>query len=320
MKRLRRDRRDRVRQLRVFCEVARLSSITRAAERLGLTQPAVSIQLRELEYEVGAELLERAEASVMLSAAGERLYALAEPLVRGVDALFDDFSRSLESEGGESVRLAASSAGTSFVLPRYLGRFHKQHPDTVVRVDTVTFHDGLERLLDEKVDFMVSLRDPYPQERVEYHEVCAYGLVVITPLDHPLAGRDSVSAREVRAYPSVVAPTATYSLRFGETFVQALGITENAVVEVGGWALLKRYVEAGIGISVIPSLCVTEADQLSVAKLDADFRPGSFGVFLLRDRPLTPRARDLFRVLLPNAPPAGCQASKPLMFGPAPDA
>ena len=301
MRRLSRDKRDRVRQLRVFCEVARLESFTRAADRLGLTQPAVSIQVRELEYEIGAELVERDAASATLSAAGERLYALAEPLVRGVDALFYDLPGCLEAEGGGRVRLAATSAGTSFVLPRYLKRFHDRHPDTAVRVDTVAFRDGLERLLDEKVDLMLGTQDQCPRDRVEYYEICTYRAVLITPLDHPLAGRGSVSLREVSAYRSVVATAETYGLRSGKTLVQELDITENAVVEVGGWVLLKRYVEAGIGISVIPSLCVTESDRLSVAQLETDFRPRSYGVFMLRDRPLASPARDLLRVLLPDA-------------------
>ena len=295
------DKRDWIRQLRVFCEVARLSSITRAAERLDLTQPAVSIQVRELERELGAVLLERHVGGVALSAAGERLYAFAAPLVRGVDALFGESLDRFEAEGEGPVRLAATSAVADFVLPRYLKRFHDQHPDTAVRLDTVTFADGLERLLDEKVDLMLGIHDPYPRERVQYYEFGTYGLVLITPLDHPLAGRESVSAQDVRAYRSVVAPAGTYSVRSGETAASVFGLEDNAVVEVGGWALIKRYVESGIGISLILSLCVTETDRLSVTPLDAYFPQRSYGVFVLRDRLLTPRARRMFSVLLPDA-------------------
>lgn len=301
MRRRIRDKRDRIRQLRVFCEVARLSSVTRAAERLDLTQPAVSIQVRELERELEAVLLERDAMGVTLSAAGECLYALAAPLVRGVDGLYGGSHHRFDAESGGRVRLAATSAVADFVLPRYLKRFHDHHPDAAVRLDTATFSEGLERLLDEKVDLMLGIHDPYPQERVEYHELGTYGLVLITPLDHPLAGRESVSPQDVRAYRSVVAPADTYSLRSGETAVSAFGIEDNAVVEVGGWALIKRYVEAGIGISVIPSLCVTASDRLSVTPLDAYFPPRNYGVFVLHDRVLTPQARRMFSVLLPDA-------------------
>ena len=325
MRRHIRDKRDWVRQLRVFCEVARLSSFTRAAERLDLTQPAVSIQVRTLEHRLGAALIERDAEGVTLSAAGERLYALAAPLVRGVDVLFGESRHRFDAESEGRVRVAATSAVAAYVLPRYLKRFHDGHPDTAVRLDTVTFPDGLERLLEEKVDLMLGLHDPYPRERVEYYELGTYGLVLITPLDHPLAGHESVSPQDVRAYRSVVAPPDTYSLRSGETAAATFGIEDNAVVEVGGWAQIKRYVEAGIGISVIPSLCVTETDRLSVTPLDAYFPPRSYGVFVLRDRLLTWHARQMFSVLLPNAiepplPPAGRDTSQPVTIGPGSDA
>ena len=80
-----RDKRQRVRQLRAFCLSVQLGSIRLAAERLELTQPAVSLQLRNLEYECAAVLLERSSTGVSPTPAGEHLYALAEPLVRGVD-------------------------------------------------------------------------------------------------------------------------------------------------------------------------------------------------------------------------------------------
>ena len=88
MRRRIQSKRDRVRQLRAFCETVRLGSVTAAAEHLGLTQPAVSLSVRELELELGAELFERGRAGVAVTLAGERLHALAEPLVRGVDAVF----------------------------------------------------------------------------------------------------------------------------------------------------------------------------------------------------------------------------------------
>lgn len=296
------DKRDRLRQLRIFCETARLRSLTRAAERLGLTQPAVSLQVRELEYESQAVLLERDAAGVALTEAGERLYALAAPLVQGMDALFGDVRATLDAGPAQWVHIAASSTGSAFVLPGCIARFRERHPDEAVRVDTVwRFENRLGRLLDEQVDLVLSVREPYPQDTLLYHELCTYGLVLITPLDHPLAGRASVSPREARAHRSVVPAPGTVSGASVETALREFGIDVNASVEVGGWGMLKRYVEAGIGISIVPNLCVNAADQLSVIPLDAHVPARSYGVFALRDRHLTPAARRFLKVLVPNA-------------------
>ena len=309
MRRRVRDKRDRVRQLRVFLEVLRRRNLSRAAERLGLTQPGVSIQLRELEHEYGAILFEREATGVSPTPAGERLHALAGPLVQGVDALFDDPRRCLDAVRGGQVRLAASGGGVAFVLPRHVKRFHDQHPDITVRLDTVSHREGLERLLEEKVDLALGIDDPYPSEKVVYQELCVSRLVLITPLGHPLAGRAMVSAQEASGWPAVVPSAGTYSRRFGETAAERLGVEINAVLEVRGWGLVKRYVEAGIGISVVPDLCVSESDRLAIVAMDLPFPARSYGVFALRDRHLTAPARRFLNVLIPNAsepsPPRG---------------
>ena len=77
-------KRDRLRQLRVFCHAARMESISRAAERLGLSQPAVSLQVRELEHEVEAMLFDRSGPRIALTSAGERLFRLANPMVEAM--------------------------------------------------------------------------------------------------------------------------------------------------------------------------------------------------------------------------------------------
>ena len=300
-----RDKRDRVRQLRVFCTAARMGSLTRAARHLGLTQPAVSFQLRDLESDLGAELFERGPAGVTLTPAGAQLDALARPLVGAVDALFDDFMRAVDEMTPARVRLAVSSIGATFVLPRYTKLFHDRHPDVAVRLDTVSFDEGCRRLLDEKVDFAFGTRDLDPdRERLRYHELLTYEGVLITARDHPLAGRASVSPSEAGTWRAVVPPIGTDSRQFGERVAESLGIKVDVAVEVGGWGMLKRYVEAGIGISVVPDLCLNEADRLAVVALDADFPRYSFGVFALRDRRLTPHARHFLEVLIENAPAA----------------
>ena len=212
-----RDKRDRVRQLKVFCAVARLGGVTRASEDLELSQPAVSLQLREIEHELGAELFERHASGMALTPAGERLEALAGPLVDTVDALFGDLRRILDETESASLRIASSSAGITFVLPRYMGRFRERHPDVMVRLETVPIGELRGRLIEEKVDLMFGPRDLADDERLCYRELLTYKRVLITALDHPLAGYASVSPREAGAYPAIVPPAGTYSRRFGDS-------------------------------------------------------------------------------------------------------
>jgi len=198
-------KRDRLRQLRAFCTAARLRSLSAAAEHLGLTQPAVSLQVRELEHELGAVLLDRARAGVTASAAGERLYAHAAPLVGAVDAVFDDLHASIDdADAAPQVRLGASGMCAAFLLPPYLARFRERHRAVALRLETVPVDEGLALLRDEAVDFVVASAVPDAGEAVDYHALLASRLVLIVPLGHPLAARERVAAHEAAAYRFVV--------------------------------------------------------------------------------------------------------------------
>ena len=299
-----RDKRHRVRQLRAFCLTAQLGSVTRAAERLGLTQPAVSLQIRELEHECVAVLLERGHTGVSLTPAGEQLYALAEPLVRGVDRIFDDVRLTLDRlvRFPSPIRIAATTAGAAFVLPQYTQCFLERYPEYSVHVRTMLHHEVAQCLVDDEVDLALGIKGSYPGDELVYHELLGYRLVLIAPVDHPLAGRASVSPHEVKAHGAVVPPDNQYGREAGRIVARLCGAEVNVLVEVGGWGVLKRYVEAGFGIAIVPSLCLSATDRLSVIDIEVDTPALSYGVFWHRDRQLTPATWRFLRLLIPDAP------------------
>ena len=300
--RLFRDKRDRVRQLRIFCEVVRAGSISGASERLGLTQPAVSLQVRDLEHDLGATLLERRSTGVQATPAGRQLFALTEPLVQGVDGIFENLPHSLEqAHAGGGVRVAVSHAGAAFVLPRFVRQFRDRHPDTRVDLVIVQQREALKLLLDGSADLVCGPKESYP-DALHYEELLTYGLVLITPPDHPLAGRGRVSPAEAAPYGAIVPASGTFSRQFGESTARANGVDVNRRIEVGGWSEVKRYVETGLGISVIPSLCLKPNDRLAVAELDLELPRYSYGTFVQRNQLLAPNARAFFELLAPNAP------------------
>ena len=284
-------KRDRLRQLRTFCHAARYRSFAKAAVQLGISPPAVSSQVRELEYELEARLFERNAASISLTAAGETLYAITEPLVQGMDALSDTVHREsiTESVSGR-IELAATMVATSFVLPSCIKRFRERYPKVRVRVRNCPFREGVRLLLDHEVEFMVGAKDVYPRKSVEYHQLLSYEMVLITPLDHPLAGRSTVLPEEAVEWPVIVPPPGIYTKEFEETIAERSGAERNVVIEVGGWERIKRYVERGFGISMVPGICVSPTDGLPVISL-GDYSPSaSFGLFTRRGSILDPLA------------------------------
>ncbi len=294
-------KRDRLRQLRAFCQAAELESITRAAEHLAISQPAVSLQVRELEHEVEALLFDRIGPRVTLTPAGERLYRLAMPLVESMERLFDTFTRNLEEPMSGEVRVAAGSIAIASVLPPYLKRFRDEHPGVRVLVTSSLVKPGLELLSTREVDFVIGVEEP-ETERFSYHPVFSYDLVLITPEEHPLAGRESVDIGEAAGYPAVVPPAGTYNRQFADSVAGRFGVKLKVAVEARGWGVIKRCVEDGLGISVVPSLCLAEKDRVWVIPFDRYAENRSYGVFTPRGHPLSQPALRLVRTMAPDFP------------------
>ena len=295
-------KRDRLRQLRAFCNAARLSSITQAADALGVSQPSVSLHVRELENELDTPLFDRTGPGVVLTSEGTRLYELAEPLVQGMDQLSVALMDRSDNAVPDRLKLAASVVGASFVLPSYVRRFRELYPEIRLGIRNCLLHDGLKLLLNDEVEFTLGVKDPYPEDSLEYRQLLAYEIVLITSLNHPLAGRESVTPKEASAWPAIVPAAGTYSRQFGETAAHQFGVDIHAVIQAPGWGVIKRYVECGLGISIVPSLCITETDRLAIVPLREYFPTRSYGVFTRRGKYLTPSARRMLRLMIPEFP------------------
>ena len=295
-------KRDRLRQLRAFCHAARLGSFARAADRLDVSPTSVSLHVRELESELEALLFDRGGSGISLTRAGERLLKLAQPLVQDMDELSVDLVERLEDTIPDRLHLAASVVGAACVLPPYVRRFREMYPGIRLQVRNCPLREGLDLLLDDKVAFVLGVKDPYPEDTLTYHHVVAYDIVLITSLDHPLAGRERVSPQEAGAWPAIVPAAGTYSRQFGETAARQFGIDVKAVIEVGGWGAIKRYVENGLGISLVPSISITETDRLAVIPLKEYFPNRSYGVFTRRGKYMTLSARRFLRLMVPDFP------------------
>ena len=298
--RLRDDRRDRLKQLRAFCHTARLGSITKAAERVFSSQPSVSLQVRALEEDLNVGLFERSGPRIALTLAGRKLYALAAPLVEDIDRLPDTFAEQHDGTTGE-LRLAAGETAAAFVLPRYLAQFQAQHPTVPANVRTGTGRQCLSWLRSYDVDLVFAAMDLQPAD-VEFHPVLSANYLLITSEDHPLSGRDSVTPEEVCAYPLIAHTRGTYIRQLGDMFLRQQGIAADIVIAVDGWEVIKEYVEAGLGIAVVPDLCVADRDRVSRVPFNDYLPPRRYGAITRRDRILPLAVQHFVNTMNPANP------------------
>ena len=136
---------NRLQQLKGFCAVVETRSVSRAADRLRLSQPTVSLQIQSLERDLRASLFERRGPKIEITFEGELLYELARPLVEGLTGLDENFeSRRNNVEQGR-LAIAAGESTIHYVLPRAVKQFSAEHPGIVLTLNNVTGQQGLQQ-------------------------------------------------------------------------------------------------------------------------------------------------------------------------------
>lgn len=294
---------DRLKQLRAFCQAARLGSISQAAELVQSSQPAVSLQVRTLEEELGALLFERRGPRISLTRVGESLYKLAMPLVEGMDRIPNTFAEQHHGVVPDVLRIGAGQTSAGYLLPKYLKQFRERYPETRIQIRTGTGRQRLSWLRAYELDVVVAAMDVPPQD-VDFHPIHASGPVLITSATHPLAGRDTASIKEVAAYPFVGHTSTQYVRRVAEMILRMHGVAPDVAVEVDGWGVITNYVAAGVGISFVPDLCLVEHDHLWKISFKDHFPLRTYGAVTRRDKLITLAAGRFLRIMVPDLPEA----------------
>jgi len=286
----------RIKQMRAFCEVVRSGSVTQAAQNLFLSQPSVTLQIQALERELSVTLFERRGPVLKLTPDGEALYGLAEPLVKGVDSLQENFA-ALHGrlESGE-LNIGAGESTILYVLPQAVRRFVTSYPGIHTKLHNVTGRDGLKMLRADEIDFAVGSMLEVPDD-ILYEPVAMFDPVLIVPLDHPLAAYDEVTLEAVSQYGMILPPRHLSTWNVVKYVFQQHNLTFKVTLEAGGWEVIKKYVELGLGISIVTDICLTGSERLKRIPLKQYFPQRGYGLVLRKGKFLSPQARRFVEIL-----------------------
>jgi DNA-binding transcriptional LysR family regulator len=248
-------------QLETFLEVTRLLSFSRAAEKRFCTQPAISSQIRSLEEEVGAQLLDRSGGKVSVTASGKLFQKFAEEILDARKTMLTAVVETERVPRGEIV-VGANEGTCLHILPEVFAEFKKQYPDVAVGIQRSDYAKILESVIDNSVDFgVVSL--PVTDARLTVVLIHRDELVIITPPQHPLARMKSATIAEAAKFPLVV-PKAGHTRDALENLFYERKLKPRYAMELDSSELLKRFVAADAGVGFIARSNVLE-DMLANA-------------------------------------------------------
>jgi len=290
---------NRLRQLRAFCTAAQTGNISRAAERLFSSQPAVSQVIKSLEADLGVLLFERRGPRIQLTDDGRALFDIALPLLEDFDNLPATFAERLGEVTAGTLDIAAGESTILYLLPDFVKRFTSEYPQVELHLHNVTGRDGLAMLRNGEVDLAVGSMIDIPHD-IRYVPTFSYDPMLITALDHPLAGRQQVTLDEVSECGLILPPRHLSTWHIVDLVFHQHGLDYKVVLEAGGWEIIKRYVALGMGVSIVTSICLTGEEPLAVIPLTEYFPRRSYGIVLRHNKQLSPQARRFVQILDPD--------------------
>lgn len=284
-------------QLRAFVAVYQLRKLSAAAERLCITQSAVSVQIRQMEDGLGARLFDRTTRSLQPTQAAQEVLLVAERILRDLDALGAGLQDLTGLRRGR-VCVAITPTLAEILLPPVLRKFSALSPEIRVVIDDCAPDQFVPRILGEQVDFGIGTPERAGAD-VDTAMLVRDHLSLVCTRDHPLAGRAQVRWSDLDGLPiSTVRPG--YGIRpLIELSAARAGITLNVVNEVAFLSTALWLTGCGQGAAIMPAAYVTYArDPGLVARvLTAPRVSRDISVVTQRGRSLSPAARRFIEVL-----------------------
>lgn len=289
-----------LRQLKCFLAVARLQHVTRAAEELGLTQPALSRSISDLEQDLNVKLFDRVGRGIVITGAGRQLVEHANHIFRTVEQARDAVVAEGNTPQGMVAIGAPPSVGNIF-FSTLIERYRTLYPDVIVRVVTGMTHTLVEWLRSGAIDLgVISIPPEFPQSlnlrNLECTPIAREDMYVFAPRS-AISLPEDMEIEELAPHPLVLKDPSNMARQAIELAARLRGVKLNVVVEVENQIVLRTLVDRGMGFGVVPgSALVDDIHRFRIAHL----KGVSLDRLLARasGRPSTPAVSELNRLSL----------------------
>jgi DNA-binding transcriptional LysR family regulator len=248
-----------LRQLQCFAAVARNRSFTRAADELHLTQPAVSMQVRQLEQQTGVTVTEQLGKQIHLTEAGEEVYRYARSILQQV-AEMDDVLTRLKGLAGGKLKIAAISSANYFA-PRLLGVFLQRFPKVDVSINVTNQTAVLRQVGENEVD-MAIMGQPPRDSNLDAIPFMENPLVIVAPAGHRLAARRSIPLEELEKETFLIREPGSGTRGAMQRFFREHKLRLNTGMEMGSLSAIKQSVQADLGLGLVPRGAIEAELQL----------------------------------------------------------
>lgn len=251
-----------INQLQAFAAVARLGSFAEASELIHLSQPALSIAIKNLESSLGGKLFDRTTRSVALTPEGKAFYPVVKRLLSDWDQSLEDVRNHFTLRKGK-LDIAAMPTFTNSMLPRALADFHDQYPEIHIGIHDVTAEYVVDLVREGRCELGITF-NPGDTPDLNFYPLFRDRFMAILPKDHPLLKKSQLRWKDLQhyAYIALQRPASTRHLIDKALAEKKLALTP--AFEAHQLVSIGRMVSAGLGVSVVPTMSTAQMQEMGL--------------------------------------------------------
>ncbi|HEY3439683.1 MAG TPA: LysR family transcriptional regulator [Paludibaculum sp.] len=289
-----------LKHLEAFAVVARLCSFTRAASQLNISQPALTVQIRQLEETLTVRLLDRNTRSVKLTPAGEELAPVVERLLADISSIVSS-AKALSGKVAGIVKVAALPSIAATLLPRIIVAFRKQYPEINVSVRDTAAEQVAAMVLSEEVDLGLGIGEPSHPE-LAFSPLFQDRMCLVLPTGSPLLENRVIRLNHLTTHPLILPAKGSSVRLLVDNAFAALGLRVAPAYEVTLMSTAAGMVRSGLGAAILPSasLDMGELAGLRQRQLREPALVREIGVLRRSGRALSPAAEGFLEAVSRN--------------------
>ncbi|MBQ0783212.1 MAG: LysR family transcriptional regulator [Amphritea sp.] len=286
-----------LKQLRAFVAVARTQSFTEACAQVHLSQPALSITIKNLEEEAGGALFSRTTRAIALTPEGEEFYPVAQKIIHDYDAALDDLTQRFALNRGRVV-LAAMPSFASSLLPSIISDYRSLYPNVSMTVNDVIAEDVVDMVRNGQVEVGITF-DPGRFDDLSFTPLFDDRFVAVIYPDHPLAQQETVAWQALLDNDFIALQRPSSIRLLIEAKLRQLGLQVSPEFETHQLATIGRMVATELGVSAVPSLCIQQMRELGAIcrELDTPVMSRPVGILTRKRYPLSKAAVSLVDII-----------------------
>ena len=290
-----------IRELISVYHVARLRSVSKAAEYLEIGQPTVTTHLQKIEKEFGILLFDRIKRPIQLTSDGITFYDLCKPVVEGIAEGIETLKMQMDfPEHRGSFVVGAYPDLVLHHLPPIVKEYRAQYSRVQIRLVARAYGTLLDMVAAGEVDIGLGTRPDSGNPTLEFKHLFMSDFVLVTPLGHELLELPEVTLKNIASWPLILLGPVSHSRRALEQMLKREGLQYNVALETDIMEMAKRYVEIGMGIAVSHDYVIQGEDnnRLGIRNLSTVFPPTQVGLITLKGKFLGRSVRNFIDTLV----------------------